>query len=230
MVYKPTSRTAHARTFGQASPLIAEHTVLRNTYFLLSLTLLFSACTAYLGMAMSLPFNPIINLLCMWGLLFAVQANANNGMGIVLTFAFTGFMGYTLGPLLNMVTSQFVHGGEVVMVSAATTGFIFMALSTYVLTTRKDFSFMGGMLFAMLLAGIVLSLIAMLTQAPMLFLMYNALMILVFSGMILFHTSNIIHGGERNYILATISLYLALYNLFISLMQIMLAFSGSDRD
>lgn len=226
MSFRPTTKAYNPT---RSRGIIAEHAVLRNTYFLLSLTLIFSAITAFFGM-FAAPLNPIVSLLCMWGLLFAVQANAHNGFGIVLTFAFTGFMGYALGPLLHLVTYQFAAGGELIMVTAATTGLIFLGLSSYVLASKQDFSFMGGMLFALLLTGIIMSLLAAFTYAPMLMLLTNALMVLVFSGLIMFHTSNIIHGGERNYILATISLYLAIYNLFVSLLQIFMAFNGSDRD
>ena len=213
-------KTTTYRTHRSRASLVAQHTVLRNTYFLLGLTLLFSGAMAFLGMVLSNPINPLISFIGMIGLLYAVQYNANNSLGLLLTFAFTGFMGYTLGPMLSIITHSFANGGAIITVSAATTGCIFLGLSTYVLTTKKDFSFMGGMLFVMLLGGILLSLFAMLTAAPVMFLVVNALMILVFSGLIMYHTSEILHGGERNYILATISLYLALYNLFIYLLQI----------
>ena len=210
--------------------VIAQHQVLRNTYLLLGLTLLFSAVTAFFAVVTGSTLNPLLSILLMWGLLFAIQANANSAAALPLTFAFTGFMGYSLGPILNLALYQYMNGAEIIMVSTASTGLIFLALSAYVLTTKRDFSFMGGLLFTLLFAGILLSLLAAFTAAPMLFLMVNALMILVFSGLILFHTSQILHGGETNYVLATVSLYLALYNLFVSILQIFMAFSGNDRD
>lgn len=207
--------------------IIAEHEVLRNTYCLLGISLLICAATATASVLFRLPHpGLLITLLGMYGLLFAVQANCDNATGLLLTFAFTGFMGYTLGPILSMVLYGFANGSQILISTAACTGTIFMVLSAYVLTTRENFTYMGGMLMIFILTGILMSLAGLIFQTPLMVMMSSALFVLVFSGMILFHTSNIIHGGERNYILATISLFLAIYNLFLNLLQIMMMLNG----
>lgn len=207
--------------------IIAEHEVLRNTYCLLGISLLICAATATLSVLFRLPHPGIIlTLIGFYGLLFGVQANADNGIGLLFTFAFTGFLGYTLGPILSLVLYGFANGSQILISTTACTGTIFMVLSAYVLTTRENFTYLGGMLMIFLVTGLLMSLIGLIFQMPLMLMMTSALFVLVFSGMILFHTSNIIHGGERNYILATISLFLAIYNLFINLLQIMMMLNG----
>jgi len=207
---------------------IATHVVLRKTYFLLSLTLLFSAAMAGLAMktnAMPLPW--LIQIVGMFGLLFLTMALRNSMWGLVSIFAFTGFTGYTLGPMLNMYISEFSNGSQLILTSLGATGVIFIALSGYVLTTKKDFSYMGGFLFVALLGGIVLSLAGMLFHLPLMQVAISGLFVIVFSGYILFNTSQILHGGETNYIMATISLYLDILNLFLSLLRILSYFGGN---
>jgi modulator of FtsH protease len=209
--------------------LLATNKVLRNTYMLLSLTFLFSAFTAYLSFAMkAAPLHPLLLIVGMYGLMFLTQALRNSVWGLVSIFAFTGFLGYTLGPILNFYIAAFSNGPQLIATSLGATGVIFFALSGYTLTTRKDFSYLGGFLFV----GVMVALLAMIGsiffQVPGLYLAISGLFVLISSGMILFQTSAIIHGGERNYIMATITLFVSLYNLFLSLLQLLSAFSGRD--
>lgn len=210
--------------------ILASNAVLRNTYLLLSLTLLFSAATAGLAMAFNAPpLNPFITLIGYFGLLFATQRVRNSGWGIVLVFALTGFMGYTLGPILNMYIRQFANGSELVMMALGSTGLTFLVLSGYALTTRKDFSYLRSFLFVGLIIGFVASIATLFFHTPMLNVVVSGLFVIISSGMILFQTSEIIRGGETNYIMATITLYVSLYNLFLSLLNLFAMFSG-NRD
>ena len=213
----------------QSRSIIKENAVLRNTYFLLGLSLLCTAITSTLYIMYPTPINPFVSMLIMFGLLFTVQATANSAAGIIATFAFTGYMGYALGPILHLAIYGFANGPELVATTALCVGTIFVSLSAYVATTKQELSYLGGTLFSLLLSGIILSFAGMFFQIPLLILCIDALFILVFSGLIMYHTSEIIHGGETNYILATISLYLALYNLFISILRIMMMFAGNQN-
>ena len=206
--------------------IVSTHTVLRNTYFLLGLSLMFSALTAFYSVVNAAQPGLLV-MFGSFGLLFAVQAFANSGLGIILTFAFTGLMGYSLGPMLSMIL-QTPMGAPIVFMSLFCTASIFLALSAYVLITRANFNYMGGFLFAGIVIACITSLGAVLFNFPLLHLMTSAAFTILCSGLIMFHTSNIIHGGETNYILATISLYVALLNLFVSLLHIFSALSGRD--
>jgi modulator of FtsH protease len=211
-----------------AESVLATNKVLRNTYTLLSMTLIFSGVVAYIAMQMQLPYPGIlITLVGYWGLLFLTTKFRNSAMGLVAVFALTGFMGYTLGPILNMYT-HLPKGDEIIMTALGGTGVIFLALSGYALTTRKDFSFMGGFLLAGIMVVFVTGLAAAIFSLPGLSLAVSAGFILLMSGLILYETSNIIHGGETNYIMATVSLYVSIYNLFLSLLNLLSAFSGDD--
>jgi len=211
-----------------AESVLATNKVLRNTYTLLSMTLIFSGVVAYVSMQMQLPYPGILLTLAgYWGLLFLTTKFRNSSMGLLAVFALTGFMGYTLGPILNMYTAL-PKGDEVIMTALGGTGVIFLALSGYALTTRKDFSFMGGFLLAGIMVVFVAGLAAAIFSMPALSLAVSAGFILLMSGLILYETSNIIHGGETNYIMATVSLYVSIYNLFLSLLNLLSAFSGDD--
>lgn len=195
--------------------LLSTHKVLRNTYFLLGLTLAFSAAVATTSMLMGWPRpGMILTLVGFYGLFFLTQRYANSAKGLVATFALTGFMGYTLGPLLGMFLKA--GAGDVILTALGGTALVFFSCSAYVLTTRKDMSFMGGMLTAGAIALLVLMVAGIFLQMPAMHLAISALFVLFSSGMILFETSNIIHGGETNYIRATVSLYVSLYNLFVA--------------
>ncbi len=203
--------------------------VLKNTYALLSLTLLFSAFTAGLSMFLNLPYpGVLVTLVGYFGLLFLTSKFRNSALGLVFVFALTGFMGMTLGPILNSYVHSVGNGGQLVMTALGGTGVIFLGLSGYALTTRKDFSFMGGMLFAGILVAFLAGLVALFVPMPGLQIAVSVMFILLMAGMILYETSEIIHGGETNYILATVTLYVSLFNLFTSLLQLLGIWGSED--
>ncbi len=209
--------------------LLSTHKVLRNTYLLLSMTLLFSAFTAWMGMILNLaPFGIVSTLIGYFGLLYLTTKFSHRALGLVFIFLFTGFMGLTLGPILNSYLHHFANGQQLVMTALAGTGVIFFGLSAYVLVTRQDFGFMAGFLFAGVLVAFLAGIGAIVFAIPALSLAVSAMFILLMAGMILYQTSEIIQGGETNYILATISLYVSVYNLFLSLLQILGIFGGDD--
>jgi len=209
--------------------ILATNKMLKNTYLLLSMTLLFSALTAGVSMYMNLPHpGMLITLVGYFALLFLTEKFRNSSLGLVFVFALTGFMGLTLGPILNMYLHAFSNGHELIMTALGGTGVIFLGLSGYALTTRKDFSFLGGFLMVGILVAFLAGIGAVFFSMPGLSLAVSAMFILLMSGMILFQTSAIIHGGETNYISATVSLYVSIYNLFLSLLQLLGVFSGDD--
>nr|WP_295083570.1 Bax inhibitor-1/YccA family protein [uncultured Roseateles sp.] len=202
--------------------------VLRNTYALLSMTLLFSAAVAAASVAMKLPApGIIITLVGYFGLLFAVHKLQNSGWAVPVVFALTGFMGYTMGPLLTRSLSL-PNGGEVVMMALAATGATFLALSAWVLTSKRDLSFMGGFLFAGMVIAMLCGLAAVFLQIPALSLAVSAMVALLSAGLIMFETSRIVNGGESNYVLATVSLFVSIFNLFTSLLSLFGFGSSND--
>ena len=208
---------------------LSSHKVVRNTYALLSMTLLFSALMAGVGMAIGVsPGMSMIASLGAIGLIWLVLPRTeNSAAGLAVVFGITGLLGLGLGPLLTQYLA-IPGGGRLVATALGGTGAIFLGLSAYALTTRRDFSFMGGFLFAGLIVVLLAMIGNMFLEIPALHLTISAVMVLLMSAMILFDTSRIINGGETNYIRATVSLYLDLYNLFISLLQLLTAFGGSD--
>jgi len=208
---------------------IAANKLIRNTYTLLAITLVFSAAMAGLAMVMQVSLG--ISIFCSLGALgllwFVLPRTANSATGLGVVFAFTGLLGFGLGPILTMYLSL-PKGPEIVMTALGGTGVIFLALSGYALTTKKDFSFMGGFLFAGILVAFVAGIAAMLFSMPGLSLAVSAMFVLLMCGLILYQTSQIVNGGETNYILATTTLYVSLYNLFTSLLHLLTAFSGDD--
>ena len=211
------------------SSILATNKVLRNTYLLLSMTLLFSAATAGLAMTLNLaPFGMLSTFIGFYGLLFLTTKFSDRALGLLFVFALTGFMGLTLGPILSFYLHAFTNGHELVIMALGGTGAIFLGLSAYALTSRKDFSYLGGFLMVGILVAFLASIGAIVFAIPALSLAVSAMFILLMSGMILLQTSQIINGGERNYILATISLYVSIYNLFLSLLQILGVFNGRD--
>ena len=211
----------------QEESLLSTHKVLRNTYFLLGLTMAFSAVVAYISMSLNLPYpNLIVLLVGFYGLLFVTNRLANSAWGISAAFAFTGFMGYTIGPILNMYVARGME--DLIMLAFAGTAIVFFACSAYVLTTKKDMSFLSTAIFSLfivLLLGIVASFFF---QIPALAVGISALFVVFSTMTILYETSNIIHGGETNYIRATVSIYVSIYNLFISLLRLLSIFSSDD--
>jgi len=211
----------------QEESLLSTHKVLRNTYFLLGLTMAFPAVVAYISMSLNLPYpNLIVLLVGFYGLLFVTNRLANSAWGILAAFAFTGFMGYTIGPILNMYVARGME--DLIMLAFAGTAIVFFACSAYVLTTKKDMSFLSTAIFSLfivLLLGIVASFFF---QIPALAVGISALFVVFSTMTILYETSNIIHGGETNYIRATVSIYVSIYNLFISLLRLLSIFSSDD--
>ncbi len=207
--------------------VLATNKVLRNTYMLLSMTLLFSAATA--GGSIVIQLGQGAAMICTilaFVMLFVTHKTADSGKGIISIFVFTGLLGASLGPMLSHYLAM-PQGPGLVLQALGGTAIIFFALSGYALTTRKDFSFLGGFLFV----GLIVALIAMLAniffQIPAISLAISSVIILIMSGLILFDTSRIIHGGETNYIRATVSLYLDVYNIFIHLLAL-LGVMGDD--
>jgi len=218
-----------ANTVTRAQPsVLATNKVIRNTYILLSMTLVFSALTAAASMVLKLPHpGLLITFAGYFGLLFLTTRFRDSGLGLVFVFALTGFMGYTLGPILNAYLSL-PNGNQLVMTALGATGVIFLSLSGYALTSRKDFSFMGAFLMVGILVAFLAGIAAAFFTMPGLSLAVAAMFVLLMSGLILYQTSQIIHGGETNYIMATVTLYVSIYNLFLSLLQLLGAFGGDD--
>jgi modulator of FtsH protease len=202
--------------------------LIRNTYTLLAMTLLFSAFTAGVSMTLNLPHpGLIITLVGYFGLLFLTTKLRNSVWGLAAVFALTGFMGLTLGPMLNAYLSL-PNGTELVMTAMGMTGVIFLGLSAYTISSRKDFSFMGSFLVAGILVAFLAGLAAVFFSLPGLALGVSAMFVLLMCGLILYETSNIVNGGETNYIMATVTLYVSIYNLFTSLLHLLGVFSGDD--
>jgi len=207
--------------------ILETNKVIRNTYILLSMTLVFSAITAFIGVVTGASFGMALgaNILAIALLWLVLPRTANTASGIPVVFAFTGLLGYGLGPIL---THYLAMNPSIVMTAMGGTGAIFLGLSGYALTTRKDFSFMGGFLMVGIFVVLGASLLNIFMGIPALALAVSAGVILVMSGLILFETSAIIHGGETNYIMATASLFLSILNIFTALLHILGAFSGDD--
>lgn len=210
-----------------AESILATNKVIRNTYMLLSMTLLFAAFAAAISVALKLPHpGLIITLVGYFGLLFAVHKLKDSSWGVLCVFALTGFMGYTLGPIISRYLGL-PNGAEIVMQALGATAVIFIGLSAYALTSKKDFSFMGGFLMVGMLLAFLAGLAAIFFEIPALSLTISAAFVLLMSGFILYETSSIIHGGETNYVLATVSLFVSIFNLFTSLLQL-LGFMNRD--
>ncbi len=208
--------------------VLTTNKVLRNTYLLLGATLAFSAAMAGVAMAIDLPYFGLFTLIGYFVLLFAVHKTQNSGWGLVWTFALTGFMGLTLGPILDFYLKALPNGSQVVMTSLGITGASFLGLSAYAVTSKRDFSFMGGFLAVGAIGAFVLGLVAYFFNMPTLSLVVSGMFLLVASGLILYQTSEIIRGGETNYILATVTLYVSIYNMFLSLLHLLGVASGDD--
>ena len=201
--------------------------VLRNTYALLSMTLLFSAAVAAVSVAAQWPAPGLVLMLAgSFGLLYAVNKLQNSAWALPAVFGLTGFLGYTLGPVLSK-SLALPGGAQVVTLALAATGATFLSLSAWVMTSKRDFSVMGGFLFAGMVVALLAGLGAVFFQMPALGLAVSAMVALLSAGLILFETSRIVNGGETNYVLATVGLYLSIFNLFTSLLALF-GFGGSD--
>ncbi len=217
------------QTIGREAVSLETNKLIRNTYTLLSMTLLFSAATAGLSMVLNLPHpGLLITLVGYFGLLFLTARLRNSIWGIASVFALTGFMGLTLGPIIGMYLKVFSNGAQLVMMALGGTGAIFLGLSGYALTTRKDFSFMGGFLAVGVMVAFLAGLVAVFFSLPGLALAVSSMFVLLMAGLILYQTSELIHGGETNYIMATVGLYVSIYNLFTSLLHLLGVFGGDD--
>lgn len=216
------------QTDARAESLLQTSKVLRNTYMLLGMTLVNSAVWAGVAMAMNIgQMGALVLSLLGFAMLFVVNATAESSKGIIAIFAFTGFLGAALGPMLQIYLSL-PNGGELVMQALGGTALVFFGLSAYVLTTRKDFSFLGGFLMIGLLVVVVASIANIFFQVAAASLAISAAAVFIMSGLILFDTSRIIHGGETNYIRATVALYLDIYNLFVHLLHLLGVFGSDD--
>lgn len=203
--------------------------VLKNTYALLAMTLLFSALTAGISIGVNPPHftglvTSILALLLLW---FVLPRTANSAMGLAVVFGVTGLLGFGLGPLLNAYLNT-ANGSQIIMTALGGTGIIFLALSAYALMTKRDFSFMGGMLMVGMIVVVIAAIANIFLAMPALSLTISAIVILLMSGFILYDTGRIVNGGETNYILATVSLYLSIYNIFVSLLQLLGIFGSDD--
>lgn len=206
---------------------LATNKVLRNTYLLLSMTLIFSAMMAGVSMYFHLPyFGPFVTLIGYFGLLFLTTKMRNSAGGIVCVFALTGFMGLTLGPMLSAYLEYIPNGGELIMTALGATGFVFIGLSAYAVKSEKDFSFMSGFMMVGILGLLAVIILGLFVDLSAFQMAISAGIVLLMGAMILFQTSSIIHGGETNYVMATVTLYVALYNMFIHLLMLL----GLSRD
>ncbi len=202
--------------------LLATHKVLRNTYLLLSATLAFSAIVAGVAYALEAPYlGPWVTLIGYFALLFAVHKTAESAWGLLSVFALTGFMGYTLGPILSLYVRAIPDGHSVVMTAFGITALAFVGLSAYAIRSGRRFSFMGGFLMIGILTAFILGIVALVFSLPTLALAVSGVFVLLMSGLILYETGEIIHGGETNYIHATVTLYVSIYNMFTSLLHLL---------
>ncbi len=207
---------------------LSTNKVLRNTYLLLGATLAFSALTAGVAMALNLPHPGfLITMVGYFGLLFATTKTQNSAWGLFWVFALTGFMGLTLGPIVSAYLKFLPNGHEVVTTALGVTAVTFVGLSAYAVKSGRDFSFLGGFLTVGILGAFLLGLVAFFFHLPTLSLAVSGMFVLAMGGLILFETGNIIHGGQTNYISATVTLYVAIYNLFLSLLNLL---GGSSRN
>jgi modulator of FtsH protease len=209
--------------------VLATNKLIRNTYTLLSMTLLFSAVTAALSMSMNMgPMTYLVSIgVAMLLAFFVLPRTANSGAGIGVVFAITGLFGFALGPILNMYLAL-SNGSELIGMAMGGTGVIFLTLSGYALTTRKNFSFMGGFLITGMVVVLIAALANIFLAIPALSLGVSAVVIMLMSGFILYDTSRMIHEPHGNYLLMTVGLYLNIFNIFINLLHLLGALSGRD--
>ncbi len=193
--------------------------VLRNTYILLSMTLAFSAAMSWVAMAINAPYMGLWMLLPYIGCLWMVEKNKNSTAGLFWVFALTGWMGFTLGPIISFYLAT--SGSETILTALGGTALIFFACSGYVLVTRKELSFMSGFLMTGIIVAFIAAIANIFLQIQGMSLAISCLFLLLSSGIIMWQTSSIIHGGERNYISATVTLYVMLYNIFSSLLHLL---------
>lgn len=211
-----------------AASIASTNKVLSNTYWLLGLTLAFSAFTAMVSVMMNLPQSmAFILMLVGFGLLFVVHKMADSAKGLPAIFAFTGVMGASLGPMLSFYLAM-DNGPSMVLQALGGTALIFFSLSAYALSSKKDFSYLGGFLMTGLIVAVVAMIANIFLAIPLLSITISAVVVMIMSGLILFDTSRIIQGGETNYIRATVGLYLSIFNIFVHLLHLLAVFTGGD--
>ena len=204
--------------------------VLRNTYWLISMTLLFSAFTAFIAMSTGATImNPLLMLVVYIGLLFGINTTKNSPWGIVLTFVLTGLLGYSLGPILNMYLTMFKNGAELIMMAFGTTGLIFLGLSVVAMSPARNFNRVGSFCAISAIVALVALVINIFLQLPALALVISLVFAFISGGFILWQTNAIVRGEETNYILAAVNIYVSLFNIFVTLLQIFGAVAG-DRE
>ncbi|MAI94086.1 MAG: BAX inhibitor protein [Halieaceae bacterium] len=211
-----------------AASIASTNKVLSNTYWLLGLTLAFSAFTAMVSVMMNLPQSmAFILMLVGFGLLFVVHKMADSAKGLPAIFAFTGVMGASLGPMLSFYLAM-ENGPSMVLQALGGTALIFFSLSAYALSSKKDFSYLGGFLMTGLIVAVVAMIANIFLAIPLLSITISAVVVMIMSGLILFDPSRIIQGGETNYIRATVGLYLSIFNIFVHLLHLLAVFTGGD--
>lgn len=224
-------------SFGGMTINAARNQVLRNTYWLLALSLVPTVIGAVFGLASGVPMlmagSPIMSMLLFFGIAFGfmwgIQRNKNNGMGVALLLGFTFFMGLMLSQILSVALGM-ANGGALIAMAGSATAVIFFSLAMYTSISKRDFSFMGNFLFAGLILLIVASVANMFLHIPAMAIAISAIGALIFTGYLLFDLSRIVNGGETNYITATLMVYLDVYNLFVNLLNILMIFTGNNRD
>ena len=217
-----------ARTSDQVAVEV-KNKVLKNTYMLLGATLAFSGLAAWFSMSSGMPaMNPWVMLAVYFGLLFGVNVTRNSGWALLFVFGLTGFLGLTVGPMLNAYMNVFSNGAELITTALGGTAVVFFGMSGIALVSKKDFSFMGKFLFAGVLVSFVCSLVALFFNIGALSLAVSAAFMMLSAGLILYETSNIVNGGETNYVMATVSLFVSIFNLFVSMLNLLGAFQGED--
>ncbi|MFT6834813.1 MAG: modulator of FtsH protease [Francisellaceae bacterium] len=228
---KSQARTVEHRAVHSASESIGvlkSNTVLRNTYLLLSLTLIFSAITAGLSMVYSVgQLNPILFLVVYFGLFFAIAKTKNSPMGLVFTFALTGFLGWTIGPILNMYIATFQNGSQLIMMALGGTGSIFLILSALALNPKRNLANWGSFLMVGVVIAIIAVVLNLFLQLTALQLAISVVFFFLSAGIIMWQTNMIVHGGETNYIMATVTLYVSIFNIFLILLQFLGMSSGN---
>lgn len=215
------NRVSSVASTGTRESALSTNKVLRNTYLLLGATLAFSAATAGLAMAMNMPpLNIWLTLGIYFALLFGTTKTQNSSWGLLFVFLLTGFLGLTLGPILSAYMRFLPNGGQVIMMALGTTAVAFVGLSAYAIRSERSFSYLGGFLTVGILAAFVLGLVGYFFQMPALSLAVSGLFVLLMAGLMLYQTSQIVNGGETNYISATVTLYVSIYNMFTSLLHL----------
>ena len=214
---------------GLNSSIVAQNRVLRNTYMLLSLSLLVSALTSGIALAQNVaPMSPLVTILVYLGLIFFIQFKRNSALGVVGVFALTAFLGWTLGPILNFYIKTFSNGPELIILALGSTGLIFVSLSAIAANPKRDFSNWISFLWIGALVAFVASLVnVFFLHMPIMYLVISIVFSIISGGYIMWQTNAIVRGGENNYVTATVILYVSIFNIFLTLLQLLGMFAGN---